>query len=104
MLHTRYWSHSINIIRKLFFNLEILPLPSQYIISLLLFMIRKFLINSEIYYTNTRQHANLHQPSVNVTKYQKGVYCLGVKVFNPLPLLFKTLLHGQKDCVFSAGI
>jgi len=23
---------------------------------------------------------------------------------NPLPLLFKTLLHGQKDCVFSAGI
>ena len=24
--------------------------------------------------------------------------------FNPLPLLFKTLLHGQKDCVFSAGI
>jgi hypothetical protein len=24
--------------------------------------------------------------------------------FNPLPLLFKALLHGQKDCVFSAGI
>jgi len=25
--------------------------------------------------------------------------------FNPLPLLFKTLLHGQKDCdFFSAGI
>ena len=62
------------------------------------------MVNSEIHHTNTRQHANLHQPSVNVTKYQKGVYCLGVKVFNPLPLLFKTLLHGQKDCVFSAGI
>ena len=51
-------------------------------------MIRKknqSLINSEIYHTNTRQHADLHQPSVNVTKYQKGVYCLGVKVFNMLP-------------------
>jgi len=38
--------------RKLFFNLEILPLPSQYILSLLLFMIRnkkQFLVNSEIY-------------------------------------------------------
>jgi len=23
---------------------------------------------------------------------------------NPLPLLFKSLLHRQKDCVFSAGI
>jgi hypothetical protein len=23
--------------------------------------------------------------------------------FNPLPLLFKTLLHGQKDRVFSRG-
>ena len=67
--------------RKFFFNLEILPLPSQYILSLLLFMIRnknQFLINSEIYHINTRQHANLHQPTVNVTKYQKGVYCLGV--------------------------
>ena len=35
-------------------------------------------------HTNTRQHANLHQPSVNVTKKHKGVYCLGVKVFNML--------------------
>jgi len=25
-------------------------------------------------------------------------------IINPLPLLFKTLLHGQKDCVFLAGI
>jgi len=68
---------SRNSCRKLFFNLEILPLSSQYILSLLLFMIRnknQFLVNSEIYHINTRQHANLHQPSVNVTKYQKGVY------------------------------
>jgi len=45
----------------------------------------QFLVNSEIYHTNTRQHANFHQLSVNVTIYQKGVYCLGVKVFNILP-------------------
>ena len=74
--------------RKLFFNLEILPLPSQYTLSFLLFMIRnkyQFLVTSEIHYTGTRQHANYHQPSVNLTKYQKGVYYLGVKVFNMLP-------------------
>ena len=73
--------------RKLFFNLEILPLPSQYILSLLLFMIRnknQFLVNSEIYHIDTRQYANFHH-FVNVTKYQQEVYCLGVKVFNMLP-------------------
>jgi hypothetical protein len=66
---------------KLFINSEILPLLSQYILSLLMFMIRnrsQFSINSEIHNSNTRQHANFHQPSVNVTKYQKGVYYLGV--------------------------
>jgi len=31
------------------------------------------------------RHAKFHQPSVNMTKYQKGVDYLGVKVFNKLP-------------------
>ena len=82
--------------RKLFINLEILPLPSQYIISLLLFMLRnknQFLVNSEIHYIDTRQHANCHQPSVNMTKYQKGVCYLGVKVFNMRP---SSLLHKNR--------
>ena len=67
--------------RKLFFNLEILPLPSQYILSLLLFMIRnrnQFRVNSEIYHIDTRQFSNLHQSSVNLTKYKEGGYRLDV--------------------------
>jgi len=63
--------------RKLFFNLENLPLPSQYILSLLLLMIKnrnQFMINSVINHIDTRQHANFHQPSLNFTKYQKRVY------------------------------
>jgi len=67
--------------RKLFINLEILPLPSQYILSLLLFIIRnkaQLLVNSEIHHIDTRQHANFHQPSVHVTTCQKGLYCIGV--------------------------
>ena len=72
----------------IFFFLEILPLPSQHILFLLLIMIRnknQFLVNSKVYHIDTTQHANFHQPSVNLTKYQKGMYCLGVKVFNKLP-------------------
>ena len=69
-----------------------LPLPSQYILSLLLFMIRnknQFLVSSEVYHIDTRQHANFHQPSVNLTKYQTGIYYIGVKVFNMLPTYIK---------------
>jgi hypothetical protein len=79
--------------RELFFKLEILPLPSQYILSLLLFMMRnkkQFLTNPEIYHINTRQQANLHLPLVNVTKHQRGMYYLGIKVFNALPSYTKT--------------
>ena len=63
--------------RKLFFfNLEILPLPSQYNLSLLLFMIKnrnQYMVNSDIYITLTQQNANFHQPSMNSTKYLKGM-------------------------------
>jgi len=44
----------------------------------------QFLINSEIYHIDTRQFGNFHQTFVNLTKYQKGVYYLVVKMFNLL--------------------
>jgi hypothetical protein len=43
------------------------------------------MVNSEIYHTDTRQHATFHQPSMSLTKYHEGVYYLCVKVFNILP-------------------
>jgi hypothetical protein len=78
--------------RELFFKLEILPFPSQYIHFLLLFMMRnkkQFLTNFEIYHINTRQQANLHLPLVNMTEYQKGLYYQGIKLFNALPSYIK---------------
>jgi hypothetical protein len=86
--------------RKWFISLEILPLPSHYILSLLMSMIRnrsQFLVYSEIHHINTRQHANFHQPSVNVAKYQKGVYYFGVKVFTALPSDVKTEFNKPKN-------
>jgi len=56
----------------------------------------KFLVNFEIRHTDTRQHANFHQPSVNMTKYLKGVYYLGVKVFNTIPSYIKTEFDNPK--------
>jgi len=60
-------------------------------------------VHCQIHQINTRQHATLHQPTVNVTEYQKGVHCIGVKVFNMLrsyikaesdnPKKFKALLQ-----------
>jgi len=93
-------SRSTDSCRKLFLNLEILPLPSQHILSLLLFMIRnknQFQVNSEIHKINTRQHANLHKPVVNAPEYKKGVHCTGGKVFNMLPFCIKQRLIIQKN-------
>jgi len=61
---------------QLFKQLQILPLPSQYIYSLLVFVNKNrqlFLSNSEIHELNTRYNQNLHLPSTNLTLVQKGV-------------------------------
>ena len=47
------------------------------------------MVSSEIYHIDTRQHINFQQPSMNLTKYLKEVYCLGVKVFSMLPSCIK---------------
>jgi hypothetical protein len=79
--------------RKLFIKLKILPLPSLYILYLLLFVIKKnkelFTTNNEIHNFCTRQHRNFHQPSTNLTQYQTGVFCMGVKIYNILPAYIK---------------
>jgi len=72
----------------LFKELGILPLCSQYILSLALFVAKNredFMINSEIHPYNTRFNTNLHPSSTRLTKYQKGTYCLGIKIYNCLP-------------------
>ena len=38
------------------------------------------MVKSEIYHSDTRPRANFHQPSVNLTNYQQGVYCLDVNM------------------------
>jgi len=80
--------------RELFKKLNILPLYLQYILSLLLFIVKnveEFITNSEVHTINTRHRSDLHPPSINLTKYQKGVYYSWIKIFSHLPQNIKNL-------------
>jgi hypothetical protein len=86
--------------RDLFKNLKILPLQSQYILSLLLFVVdnkNKFKLNYNVYNMNTRQKYNYHLPSSNLSLYEKWVYFTGIKVFNNLPQSMKNLSNDNKQ-------
>jgi hypothetical protein len=80
--------------RKLFVELETLPLASQYTFSLLLFVVNNicyFTPNNVYYDSNTRRRNDLHLPQVTLAMYQKGVYYLGIKVFNGLHRALKDI-------------
>jgi hypothetical protein len=83
--------------RELFKRLEILPLYSQYIFSLLIFVVKNkylFTTNNYIHNVHTRYKINLHPPIANLTKFQKGVYYSRIKIFNSLPHEIKYLANG----------
>jgi hypothetical protein len=87
-----------------FKHLQILSLPSQYIFSLLVFVIKNrdfFQSNSEIHNQNTRSNRNLNLPFTNLTSVQKGVLFSGSKIFNHLPSNIKALSNDAK-CFKSA--
>jgi hypothetical protein len=73
--------------RELFKKLEILPLYSQYIFSVSIFVIKSkhLFYTNQIYSIHTRFKTNLHPPTTNLTKFQKGVYYSAIKIFNNLP-------------------
>ena len=65
--------------RQLLKELNILPVQSQYIFSILLFVTKnkdQFLFNSQVHKINTRQTSDLYVPTANLAIYQKGVYTL----------------------------
>jgi hypothetical protein len=63
--------------RQLFKDINILPIQSQHIYSILSFVTKnkdQFLSNSQVYKINTKQTSDLYVPTANLTIYQKGVY------------------------------
>jgi len=74
--------------------LNILPLHSQYILSLSFFVVKNinmFKFNSKVHSINARHCSDLYFPTSHLTKVQKGVYHSGIKVFNCLPTRIKSL-------------
>jgi hypothetical protein len=59
--------------------------------------IDKFPFNSEIHDLNTPNRHNLHVPTTNLTLVQKGVFYLGVKIFNHLPAHIKSFSKDTKQ-------
>ena len=53
--------------------------------------------NAEIHNYATRQQTNFHLPSANLTKYQKAICYLGIKVFNKLPQYLKEEFDNPKN-------
>jgi len=81
--------------RGLFKKLEILPLYSQYIFSISIFVIKKhlFYTNNQIHSIHTRFKTNLHPPTANLAKFQKAVHYSAIKIFNNLPHNIKDLAN-----------
>jgi hypothetical protein len=90
--------------REIFKNMEIMTLYSQYIYSLILYTVNNkhlFNTNNGIHTYRTRYNNNLHFPLVNLSKFNKGPYISGVKVFNHLPQYIKKLVNDQKRFKFT---
>ena len=74
--------------RSLFKELEILPIPWQYIHSLMNFVIsnhKNFQTNLCIYNINTSNKHNLHRPNADISCFQISTFLAGIKIFNVLP-------------------
>jgi hypothetical protein len=83
----------------MFKELKILPLFSQYIYSVLIYLagnIQLYTMNKVVHNYNTRNSSNFEVPNANLTKYQKGVYCMGIKLYNQLQIDIKNSVNNQK--------
>ena len=82
--------------RELFKSTKILPLYSQYIFSLLMYVVNNkhlFTRNLEVHNHDTRYAKNFHLPNTNLTIYKKGAYYAGIKIFNYLPTHIKNVAN-----------
>jgi hypothetical protein len=78
--------------REHFRDMNIFPLRSQYIYSLMMFAVKNreiFDTNNVHYEINARHIKDIHMNQVNLVIYGNGVYHMAVRVFNALPNTLK---------------
>jgi len=84
--------------KEIFKNMQIMTLYSQYIYSIILFVVNNkyiFTTNNEIHKHNSRNNNNLHPALSSLTKFKKGPCISGIKAFNHLPQYLKALDHNS---------
>jgi len=85
--------------KPLFQSLGILTITSQYILSLIKFLVQnqeKFTSHIEVHNINMRNKLKLQKPISNLTLYQRGVYCMSIRIFNKLPDCIAKLVENKK--------
>jgi hypothetical protein len=88
--------------KPLFQSLGILTIPSQYILSLMEFLLLNqdmFTSNIEVHNIKTRNKLKLHKPISNLTLYQKGVYYMCIRIFNKLPEHITNLVGNKRTFI-----
>jgi hypothetical protein len=78
--------------RNLFLSLESLPLPCEYIFTLMNLVVNNqehFQTNSAVHSVNTRNRDHLHWPIANLS------YYAGIKILNSLPSNPRSLMNKQ---------
>jgi len=56
-----------------------------------------FLDNEKLYTIKTRNSYNLRPPLSHLTKHQKGVHYVGIRIFNYLPASIKSIANETKE-------
>jgi hypothetical protein len=90
--------------RNLFEKAQILPLPWEYIFTLLNFVLNNlehFQASSAIHCVNTRNKHNLHRPVASLTCFQKSTYYTGINIFNNLPASLKSLMYEKANFIIA---
>jgi hypothetical protein len=85
--------------RELFKNLNILPMYSQYMYSLILFVVNnedQYKSNHGIHCFNTRQSASLNLSTSRLTVFHTGPYYSGIRAYNHIPPSVKGLSNEMK--------
>ena len=84
--------------RQLFMNLNILPIQSQYIYSLLLLLkIKTNLCLTQVHQINTRKTSHLYVPTAILNIYQNGVYYSGINIYSHLPTAIKDFFYSLEE-------
>jgi len=86
--------------KPLFQSLGIVTITSQYIFSLMKFLLQnqeKLTSNNEVHNINMRNKLKLLKTISNLTLYKKGVYYMSIRIFNKLPDCIARLAENKRS-------